>query len=291
MEPFVDYYTVLGIEETASLTEIKAAFKKLALQYHPDIYKADDAHERMSQILQAYRILSNQTERELYDAQRNKYLGRDGRSGKIAGGYQTSLRPPTQEKESSSGPIPNSAQAAHVQHSGPQQFAAGHDPNRRYAFPNVHVGAPLVIDLIETSYTLLPDEALALVQQGMWRGRVSLTVDRMHACHRCHFRWKLVPGRGEPRSCPACMASDWAEVLLLRCSHCQAIFESEQIRYTVGKHTYGKSRASKKSGLCPPYELFPLCPYCVRSHWCPSEEQRVSGLSKKNARRSFWFAW
>jgi curved DNA-binding protein CbpA len=287
MEPFVDYYAVLGIEETASPTEIKAAFKKLALQYHPDVYKADDAHERMSQILQAYRILSHQTERELYDAQRNRYLGRDSRSGKIVGGYQTSPRSPTQGGDSTSG----STQVAHVQHSGSQRSAARRDTNRRYAFPNVFVGSPLVIDLIETSYTLSPDEAQELVQHGLKRGLAPLTNDQMHACHRCHFRWKPVPGRGEPQTCLACQASDWAEALLLRCLHCQAIFESEQIRYTVGTHTYGKSRASKKSGLCPPYELFPLCPYCARSHWCPSEEQRVSELSKKNSRRPFWLTW
>ena len=88
-----------------------------------------------------------------------------------------------------------------------------------------------------------------------------------------------------PRTCPTCKAPDWAEYLLLRCTHCHAIFESEQIRYAIGAYVYGKSEAVKKTGLCPPYELFPLCPYCGKAHWCPSEEKRVHELGVQAARR------
>jgi hypothetical protein len=48
---------------------------------------------------------------------------------------------------------------------------------------------------------------------------------------------------------------------------------------------YGKSRAVKETGLCPPYELFPLCPYCAKAHWCPSEEKRVHELRMHAAKR------
>src|SRR5215831_3028435 len=67
------YYEVLGIPMDASSSQIKAAFKKLALQYHPDVYKGVDAHERMRLILQAYRILSDPTARRRYDIQYPKY--------------------------------------------------------------------------------------------------------------------------------------------------------------------------------------------------------------------------
>ena len=74
-------------------------------------------------------------------------------------------------------------------------------------------------------------------------------------------------------------ALDWADYLLLRCTHCHAVFESEQLRYEVGAYNYGDGT------LCPPYELFPLCPYCGASGWCPAEDARVAVLRTKAARR------
>ena len=124
------------------------------------------------------------------------------------------------------------------------------------------------------------------MQQGLLRGVAPLTKDAVNYCHRCHAHWKPVAGREQmARSCPTCMAPDWAEYLLLRCTHCHAIFESEQIRYAIGAYMYGQSEAVRKTGLCPPYELFPLCPYCGKAHWCPSEERRVHELGVQAAKR------
>jgi DnaJ-class molecular chaperone len=47
MKQVPDYYTVLGVDGQASPEAIKTAFKLLALQYHPDVYKGEDAQERM----------------------------------------------------------------------------------------------------------------------------------------------------------------------------------------------------------------------------------------------------
>ncbi len=54
MDTFTDYYNLLGVKPNASPSTIKAAFKKLALQYHPDVYKGEDAQERMRILLLAY---------------------------------------------------------------------------------------------------------------------------------------------------------------------------------------------------------------------------------------------
>ncbi|HEV2471659.1 MAG TPA: DnaJ domain-containing protein, partial [Chthonomonadales bacterium] len=70
METFTDYYTVLGVDTGASSDTIKAAFKKLALQYHPDVYKGEDAEERMRLILLAYQTLSDPEARKHFDRQR-----------------------------------------------------------------------------------------------------------------------------------------------------------------------------------------------------------------------------
>jgi molecular chaperone DnaJ len=62
-----DYYEVLGISRTASKEEIKDAYRKLALQYHPDRNKAPDAEERFKEVSEAYAVLSDDEKRSQYD--------------------------------------------------------------------------------------------------------------------------------------------------------------------------------------------------------------------------------
>jgi len=67
-EPQRDYYEVLGVPRDADAKAIKEAFRKLALQYHPDRNKAPDAEERFKEIAAAYAILSDPKKRADYDA-------------------------------------------------------------------------------------------------------------------------------------------------------------------------------------------------------------------------------
>jgi molecular chaperone DnaJ len=62
-----DYYEVLGVSKTASKDEIKDAYRKLALQYHPDRNKAPDAEEKFKEISEAYAVLSDDEKRTEYD--------------------------------------------------------------------------------------------------------------------------------------------------------------------------------------------------------------------------------
>ena len=62
-----DYYEVLGISKSASKEEVKKAFKKLAMQYHPDRNKASDAEDKFKEINEAYEILSDDDKRKQYD--------------------------------------------------------------------------------------------------------------------------------------------------------------------------------------------------------------------------------
>jgi len=66
--PQRDYYQVLGVPRDADAKAIKAAFRQLALQYHPDRNKAPDAEERFKEIAAAYAILSDPKKRAEYDA-------------------------------------------------------------------------------------------------------------------------------------------------------------------------------------------------------------------------------
>ena len=63
-----DYYEVLGVGKTASDAEIKAAYKKLAIKYHPDRNQGDkEAAEKFKEASEAYEILGNAEKRERYD--------------------------------------------------------------------------------------------------------------------------------------------------------------------------------------------------------------------------------
>ncbi len=73
-----DYYDILGIPRNASTEDIKAAFRKLARQYHPDVSKEADAEERFKEINEAYGILSDPQKRGRYDQFGRAGLGEMG---------------------------------------------------------------------------------------------------------------------------------------------------------------------------------------------------------------------
>ena len=62
-----DYYEVLGVPKAASKDEIKSAYRKLALQYHPDRNKSAGAEEKFKEISEAYAVLSDDEKRKRYD--------------------------------------------------------------------------------------------------------------------------------------------------------------------------------------------------------------------------------
>lgn len=66
------YYKILGVKRTATLNEIKKAYHKLALQYHPDRHPnnplSDLAEEKFKEISQAYQVLINSTQKQQYDS-------------------------------------------------------------------------------------------------------------------------------------------------------------------------------------------------------------------------------
>src|SRR5258706_3745053 len=76
-----DYYEVLGIGRNASDDEIKAAFRNLARQFHPDVNKEDDAEEKFKEINEAYGVLSDSDKRARYDR-----FGKEG-LGNMGGGF------------------------------------------------------------------------------------------------------------------------------------------------------------------------------------------------------------
>jgi len=84
-----DYYQILGVAKNATQEEIKKAYRKLAVTYHPDKNQGDkDAEKKFQEISGAYEVLSDEKKRETYDR-----FGADavnGQSG-FGGGYGSSM--------------------------------------------------------------------------------------------------------------------------------------------------------------------------------------------------------
>jgi len=65
---FKDYYTILGVSKTASVEEIKQAFRKLARKYHPDVNPGNkEAEAKFKEVSEAYEVLSDKEKRQKYD--------------------------------------------------------------------------------------------------------------------------------------------------------------------------------------------------------------------------------
>ncbi|VDN97484.1 unnamed protein product [Rodentolepis nana] len=79
------YYELLGVEKTADADEIKKAFRKASLIWHPDKNQSPDATSKFQELQEAYRVLSDIQERAWYDRHRDQIL-RGGQGG-IAGEY------------------------------------------------------------------------------------------------------------------------------------------------------------------------------------------------------------
>jgi len=62
-----DYYKILGVPRSATDDELKKAYRKLALKYHPDKNQAPGAEEKFKQIGEAYDVLSDEKKRRIYD--------------------------------------------------------------------------------------------------------------------------------------------------------------------------------------------------------------------------------
>ena len=62
-----DFYDVLGVQKDASKDDIKAAYRRLALQYHPDRNKSPDAEDKFKEISEAFAVLSDDEKRKQYD--------------------------------------------------------------------------------------------------------------------------------------------------------------------------------------------------------------------------------
>jgi molecular chaperone DnaJ len=81
-----DFYEILGISKSATVEEIKKAYRKLALQYHPDRNPGPEGEEKFKEIGEAYSVLSDASKRAEYD--RLKEAVRSGAGAGFPGGFR-----------------------------------------------------------------------------------------------------------------------------------------------------------------------------------------------------------
>ncbi len=86
---FKDYYKILGVKADADSKDIKAAYRKLARKYHPDMNPDKDAEDKFKEVAEAYEVLKSPERRAEYDELR-QYGGRSGKGFEPPPGWQGS---------------------------------------------------------------------------------------------------------------------------------------------------------------------------------------------------------
>ena len=82
-----DYYEILGVSKTAEEREIKKAYKRLAMKYHPDRNQGDkEAEAKFKEIKEAYEILTDAQKRAAYDQYGHAAFEQGGMGGRQAPG-------------------------------------------------------------------------------------------------------------------------------------------------------------------------------------------------------------
>ena len=76
---YKDYYSILGVDKSATQNDIKKAYRKLAKKYHPDVNKDNkEAEKKFKEINEAYEVLGDEEKRKKYDTFGNHYNFQDG---------------------------------------------------------------------------------------------------------------------------------------------------------------------------------------------------------------------
>jgi len=185
-----DYYLILGIDQDATDSEIKKAYRSLAMKYHPDRNQGDPwAEEKFKLISEAYEVLKDQERRKDYDTQR-LHAQRARNEKQKQKGSEDILYGDEVLQEFYRG-------FYHGQHAHKEKSRAGKDlrHNLKISFRDAALGAEKVI--------FVP----CLTRCPSCRGTGMKAGARIIACKECRQKGKIRDIRGFYKQCPVCKGS------------------------------------------------------------------------------------
>ncbi len=186
--PEKDYYSVLGVSESAGEDDIRKAFRKLAKEYHPDANRGDkNAEKRFKEISEAYEVLSDKQKRDQYDQLRQ--ARRQGYGA--AGGFDPSVFTGGTGRRGASFSFEDLGDLGNL-------FSDIFSRQPRYGS---HAG---------TSYQPQKGEEMTFsvsipFELAVRGGKTTINVPRSEACQRCKGSG-AEPGT-KPKPCPSCKGS------------------------------------------------------------------------------------
>lgn len=213
-----DYYQVLGVEKQATIEDIKKAYKKLAIKYHPDRNNGDaDAIEKFKEAAEAYDVLSNPDKRSRYD--RFGHAGVSGAAGRGGGAGFSDLG----DIFEAFGDLFEGFGAF----GGRRRSGPGGGPSR-----GSHLQTRLTIDLVEAASDITKEIRIERTKTcARCAGNGCEPGSKPISCDYCGGHGQVVQAQGFFRvqtTCPACKGT--GQVIRDRCTTCRGSGqESEEV--------------------------------------------------------------
>ncbi len=220
-----DYYEVLGLPREATQEELKKAYRKLALKYHPD-KNADnpDAEKKFKEVSESYEVLSDEKKRQMYDQYGSDALkgaGGMGRNSSAAGfsSMEEALRTFMGAFGGGGGPSagPGGGNATFDSFFG-QEFSE----SQEYARQGVSKKAQLSISFEDAAKGIEKEIAITTnIECGSCNGNGARSSQDIKTCTTCHGSGQLHQSRGffsMSSSCPHCHGA--GKMITAPCSEC-----------------------------------------------------------------------